>query len=205
MLRLHKKWVFIVGICLTACVAAVVYLSIIQSANKKNTLSDQWVVDQPKQASLAAFVPGELELVDIATGKSQRYFGRGYTLPALGLVHYWATWCAPCAEELPRFIALSKKFSQVNFFLISVDETLPEAKTFLFQKLKVQAVPNLVMLFDPTGDSASGWGTQKLPETYLMSPQGVIFDKFIGPKNWNESKYLTYIQGLIGSLSSLKH
>jgi thiol-disulfide isomerase/thioredoxin len=39
------------------------------------------------------------------------------------VVHFWATWCKPCVEELPSFEKLSKEFSpkKIRFVMVSMD------------------------------------------------------------------------------------
>jgi thiol-disulfide isomerase/thioredoxin len=39
------------------------------------------------------------------------------------IMNYWATWCSPCREEIPEFIALQKKYAgKVQFIGIAIDE-----------------------------------------------------------------------------------
>jgi len=57
--------------------------------------------------------------------------------PAL-VVNFWATWCLPCREELPRFSAMAKDYaaSNVPFVLISIDEleNLKKVRDFVVQQ-----------------------------------------------------------------------
>jgi len=46
------------------------------------------------------------------------------------VVNFWATWCAPCQEELPRLAKLASDYSgkPVSFVLVSIDEPKDRAK-----------------------------------------------------------------------------
>jgi len=91
------------------------------------------------------------------------------------LVHYFATWCAPCMKELPVFDSLRKVLSTDNaqFVFISMDikNTRKLAKTLSNLRL-----PGKVFYLSPTSDSnkiihpnASG----ALPTTVIYYPLGV--------------------------------
>ena len=50
------------------------------------------------------------KLPDIAGAPTSVSRWRGKVL----VVNFWATWCAPCKEEIPEFIALQKEFAAHN-------------------------------------------------------------------------------------------
>jgi len=49
---------------------------------------------------------------------------------SITVVSFWATWCAPCREELPRLSKLSQQLADkdVHFVAISIDESKDRAK-----------------------------------------------------------------------------
>lgn len=67
--------------------------------------------------------------------------GEGEALDLAGLpdgvqvLNFWATWCIPCAAEMPELVALSQEFADrgVSFYGVSMDERdkLPEVQAFL--------------------------------------------------------------------------
>lgn len=56
----------------------------------------------------------------------------------LYVVNFWATWCAPCVQELPEFTALEEKYKSlpVKILLVSLDfkETAPKIPLFIKRK-----------------------------------------------------------------------
>jgi thiol-disulfide isomerase/thioredoxin len=101
--------------------------------------------------------------------------------------HLWGTWCAPCEKELPDFIDFAKKFQNLSFLLISVNDELFKVKKFIkkFGKLPV----NIYVLMDHENKALDHFGSGKVPETFLFDKQGNFRDRFLGPQNWIEQKY----------------
>jgi len=103
------------------------------------------------------------------------------------LVNFWATWCPPCLEELPTLDYLSRQLNDNGnknlplLVTISVDEDFKEVPK-LFKSLDYS--PSLIVLSDPEGTVSLGMGTSKFPETYLISKEGTVLKKWVGPQNW---------------------
>ncbi len=98
------------------------------------------------------------------------------------LLHFWATWCPPCLEEVPSLERLTQrtKDSLKDFAVlaVSVDKNTDDIKTKL-PKL------NLDVYSDPEGELAKTYGTEKFPETYILNKEGKLVAKFIGSRNWD--------------------
>jgi thiol-disulfide isomerase/thioredoxin len=60
---------------------------------------------------------------------------RANTTPKVRLVNVWATWCAPCVEEFPSLVSLSRQFARRDFEFVSISLDVPKdeakAQTFL--------------------------------------------------------------------------
>jgi len=80
------------------------------------------------------------------------------------LVHFWATWCAPCITEIPALQELAKDFQdepRFDLVMIAVDDEAQDVDSFLGSLAPMA-------LFDPNWEVAHRYGTRKLPETYLV-------------------------------------
>jgi peroxiredoxin len=79
------------------------------------------------------------------------------------LVHFFATWCEPCREELPALRRLAERFAGVSVIAISVGE--PELRVRRFAET---AGTNFPILLDGDQAVARSWQVVNLPTTYLL-------------------------------------
>jgi thiol-disulfide isomerase/thioredoxin len=99
------------------------------------------------------------------------------------VVHFWATWCAPCEEELPSLVAWWKKAKadpQIELVAVSVDEEWKTVDGFLAKR----SATGLPLALDPKRSAASAFGTVKFPETWFLSPKGDVLLRQVGPQDW---------------------
>jgi cytochrome c biogenesis protein CcmG/thiol:disulfide interchange protein DsbE len=111
------------------------------------------------------------------------------------LVHFWATWCPPCVEELPALDALFRAVAnkEVKVLAVSLDEGGADAVA-AFLKRHALTLP---VLLDPERTVAGLYGTFKLPETYIVDRRGVVRYKAIGPRDWGDPAMKKIVQGLL--------
>lgn len=108
------------------------------------------------------------------------------------LVNFWATWCRPCVEELPYFIAASddEKFKNVEFIFVSVDFLSQSEKVIaMIEKLGLKGT--LLQLNEPGGEWIdaldSNW-SGAIPYTLLLQPDGAIIRHYDAFNNTEELK-----------------
>jgi cytochrome c biogenesis protein CcmG/thiol:disulfide interchange protein DsbE len=95
------------------------------------------------------------------------------------LVNFWNSWCQPCRQEAPsldRFYtehAADQSFAMVG---IVIDDTSSAARRYA----QARQIPWQIA-FDPGSRAALDFGTTGQPETYAISPDGVIVAKRSGP------------------------
>ncbi|WP_029003634.1 DsbE family thiol:disulfide interchange protein [Azorhizobium doebereinerae] len=94
----------------------------------------------------------------------------------VALVNVWASWCAPCREEHPLLMSLSR---DPRILLVGLNyKDLPDnARRFL----GTFGLPYAAVGVDPAGRSAIDWGVYGVPETFVLAPDGTIAQKFVGP------------------------
>ncbi len=118
----------------------------------------------------------------------------GSQLAPVSLVHFWATWCPPCIDEIPSLQRLVRDFQGHEDFsvvMIAVADQKTKVTPFLGHGWDM-------VLFDPSWDVAHRYGTDKLPETYLVV-RGEVVEKFVGATNWDDPKLRDKLVSLLGA------
>jgi thiol-disulfide isomerase/thioredoxin len=131
------------------------------------------------------------------------------------IVHFWASWCAPCLEEFPRWLhlqgavsaalehtpskfsdALKKQLRELQWVAISQDSSWTDVQRVWpdlskYQQGRGSAALRLVL--DPEALVSEAYGTFQFPETYLIGSQQEILYKWVGPQNWEDPKIIEEI------------
>lgn len=94
------------------------------------------------------------------------------------VVNYWATWCNPCLKEIPDLDALDKSRDDVVVIGLAYEE-IEKADMQEFLKAHPISYPIAVVdVYSPPEDFETPPG---LPMTYLISPDGRVAGKHLGP------------------------
>ncbi len=107
------------------------------------------------------------------------------------ILNLWATWCAPCVEELPSLLALKKRDPQIDVIAISTDQDEAVYRRFL-----VQHQVDVLTVRDADQRINALYGTVQIPETYIIDRNGILRRKFIGPQNWTGPEITDYLAKL---------
>lgn len=110
------------------------------------------------------------------------------------LVHFWATWCPPCVDEIPALGKLSRDLAGERKFavvMVAVADTKPKVEAFLGGPQVAKPV-----LYDDEWEVTHRYGTRQLPESYLVV-KGRIAQKFVGATDWNDPVVRQIIQKAI--------
>ena len=115
------------------------------------------------------------------------------------LLNFWATWCAPCIEEMPSLNRLAERYAGkgLEIVAVSVDED-PAAYQDFLSKNQI----SFLTLRDPSRNTSERYGTFKLPESYLISRDGRLLQKIIGAADWTSSEMISYVESLLAAPGS---
>lgn len=137
-------------------------------------------------AGLKKLVAGSGEVVtdlgfsDVDGGSHKMSDYRGKVL----LVNFWATWCAPCREEMPSLDAVQKELGGEDFAVLTVatGRNPPEAIARFFGEEQIESLPRLT---DPKMEVARAFGVMGLPVSVLIDRDGREAARLIGDADWN--------------------
>jgi len=108
------------------------------------------------------------------------------------VLNFWASWCAPCVEEMPSLVQLQKIMgNKVTILAVSEDADDKAYRQFV-QDHNV----DLLTVRDPKESANALYGTFKFPETYIIDKDGVIRRKFIGATDWTSPEIVDYLNKL---------
>ncbi len=94
------------------------------------------------------------------------------------LVNFFASWCTPCQQEEKALVQFSNTNQDVRVLGVVFNDITSSAKNFLSRNgATYQAVT------DPNGQIALSYGVSDPPQSYLISPKGVILTEIVGPVN----------------------
>ena len=123
--------------------------------------------------------------------------GREYKAESLRgkkvVLNFWATWCAPCKEELPSLQIFSdlQNPEQVLVLTINVKEPPSRAQRFM-QNNQI----NLPLISDTQGEWAQKFGVKVYPTTLLMDTQGQIKWRVMGEVDWTSAEPQAWVNSL---------
>lgn len=113
------------------------------------------------------------------------------------IVNFWASWCAPCVEEVPSLIKLINKYNgKVKLLAISGDSSKQDIEIFLksFPGLKAE---NITVVWDENRSLMKMFSIARLPESYIFSQDLKLQKKVVGTIDWYTEDAQKYIEALV--------
>ena len=110
------------------------------------------------------------------------------------LINFWATWCAPCRDEMPSIVRLQRKLSGRAFAVLAVNLDEPESRIRAFLE---RTGIDLPVLLDTGKQAARSWGARILPATYIVGANGKVRYSLVGEINWDNEHVVARIEELL--------
>jgi len=114
------------------------------------------------------------------------------------LLNVWATWCAPCREEMPALDRLQAQLAGERFQVValSVDQQgLPIAKKF-YTETGIKALP---LYIDRSAKAAFTLDAAGLPATLLIDPAGREVGRHLGAVKWDSPEVMADLRRRVNS------
>ncbi len=110
-------------------------------------------------------------------------------------LNFWASFCAPCREEMPSMAVLARQLDPATFAMVAVST---DQDWGAVEKFFAGAHPPYDVLLDAGGTSglARRYGTNKIPDTYLIDRDGHVRIKFENLRDWSDPNALHLLESL---------
>ncbi|MGH9418227.1 MAG: TlpA family protein disulfide reductase [Terriglobales bacterium] len=111
------------------------------------------------------------------------------------VLNFWASWCVPCVQETPSLNAMARQLPQDRLAVlgVSIDQDPVAYQTFLDRYHITYPTAR-----QPSEQLMHRYGTQLIPETYVIGPDGRLARKLVSAADWTAPAMLAYLRRLGG-------
>jgi thiol-disulfide isomerase/thioredoxin len=109
------------------------------------------------------------------------------------VLNFWATWCAPCREEMPSLDNLQSNEKLNNLIVLPINigqENILKSEAF-FKELNIK---NLNIYFDPTVMLAKKFSLRGVPTSIIFNKEGKEFARIIGSIDFNDEEFINWLK-----------
>ena len=109
------------------------------------------------------------------------------------ILNFWATWCAPCKEEMPSLDNLQSntKLDNLKIFPINIGQEDISKSEFFFKELNIK---NLDIYIDAPITLAKKFSLRGVPTTILFNKEGKEFARIMGSIDFNDKKFINWLK-----------
>jgi thiol-disulfide isomerase/thioredoxin len=109
------------------------------------------------------------------------------------ILNFWATWCAPCKEEMPSLDELQSntKLNNLKIFPINIGQEERSKSEWFFKELNIK---NLDIYIDAPITLAKKFSLRGVPTTIIFNKEGKEFARIIGSINFNDEKFINWLK-----------
>ena len=153
----------------------------ITSADQKLDIKNLKIHKEPKKVNDIMFKNSEDITISLENFKGK-----------LVVINFWATWCAPCREEMPSLDILqsNKNFQDLIVLPINVGKENKEKAKKFFNDLKIK---NLKLYYDDSVKLANTFSLIGLPTTIFIDKDGDEFARIIGSVNFGDQNFIKWL------------
>ena len=109
-------------------------------------------------------------------------------------LHFWASWCGPCKEEMPVIQKMTETFDTDKFKIVLINTAEDEDTIFSFLG---EIGMEMNSLMDSDGLVTEKYKPRGLPTTMLIDPNGNVQYQAIGGREWHKPEYINFLRKLI--------
>ncbi len=117
------------------------------------------------------------------------------------ILNFWASWCAPCVQEMPSLNQIQKMFASQGLVVLGVNV---DSKEELYRNMLQRFQISFQTVRDPQENINYRYGTYKVPESYIIDRTGKVLQKYAGLpdvngewKVWTDPQIVSYVRSLL--------
>ena len=151
-------------------------------ALEKPDLKNLVLIKNPKLYEDVVFLDIKLKNVNLDDFKGK-----------LIILNFWATWCAPCKEEMPSLDELQSnaKLNNLKIFPINIGQEEVSKSELFFKELNIK---NLDIYIDAPITLAKKFSLRGVPTTIIFNKEGKEFARIIGSIDFNNKKFINWLK-----------
>ena len=131
----------------------------------------------------------KIEKVEFFNSKNKKISLNDYKSNIV-IINFWATWCAPCKEEMPHLNKLKYKFKDIEIIPINIaDEELKKSKIF-FKELNIN---NLEIFYGSGLELSKEFKLRGIPTTIIVDKEGYEFARIMGFIDFENKSFLDWL------------
>lgn len=169
----------------------------VAAAHDSSVLADRAMLARLAQGAMRKFKFAEalntlprIDVLDRAGNRTslQPWAGR------MVLLNIWASWCAPCRQEMPALARLRDRLAPtgIDIVTLSIDKASADALAFL----KVLGLDDLPVLLDANMAAAKALGVQGAPTSILIDEAGRELGRIEGAVDWESADAMLLLKAM---------
>ncbi|CCQ72581.1 TlpA disulfide reductase family protein [Magnetospira sp. QH-2] len=115
------------------------------------------------------------------------------------VLNLWATWCPPCIKEMPDLNALQVRFKDQPLDVVAVASGSQMGKSPR-KFLEERGLDALTLYADPAQKLIDIFGSDTLPTTLIISPNGYVLGGVLGATDWNTEEVAAALRHLMKTI-----
>jgi cytochrome c biogenesis protein CcmG/thiol:disulfide interchange protein DsbE len=117
------------------------------------------------------------------------------------VLNFWASWCAPCVQEMPSLNQFQKMFASQGVVVLGINV---DRKEDAYRNMLNRFQVTFQTVRDPDENINYKYGTYKIPESYIIDRNGKVVQKYAGLpeangewKPWTDPEIVNYVRSLL--------
>ena len=149
----------------------------IEHPNIKNII----LYKEPKKLENIVFKNNKGEIIKLSKFRNK-----------LVVLNFWATWCAPCREEMPSLdqLASNKNFKNISVIPINIGRESQSKSEIFFKEINIL---NLNIYYDSSTELPNKLSLRGVPTTILVNKNGEEFARILGAVDFKNKELISWL------------